>query len=58
MPFMDGYEATTQIREYLLRHKLMQPQIVAITGHSEQAYIQRALNSGMNKVLSKPIDAQ
>ena len=35
MPIMDGYEATTLIREYLLKLKLKQPQIIAVTGHSE-----------------------
>lgn len=29
--------------------------IVAVTGHSEQVYVQKALDSGMNKVLIKPI---
>ena len=30
--------------------------IIAVTGHSEQSYIQKALDSGMNMVLSKPIE--
>ena len=29
--------------------------IVAVTGHSEPAYVQKALDSGMNEVLIKPI---
>ena len=50
MPFMDGYEASKTIRELLKEHqdgngdKL---QIVAITGHVEQEYIQKALRSGI-----------
>jgi CheY-like chemotaxis protein len=32
-----------------------QPIIVAVTGHTEPNYVDRAINSGMNQVLSKPI---
>jgi len=32
MPIMDGYEATTKIREYLYMHRIKQPIITAITG--------------------------
>jgi CheY-like chemotaxis protein len=54
MPFMDGYESTGKIREYLFNKGIMQPIIIAVTGHTENQYIQRALNSGMNEVLFKP----
>ena len=56
MPHMDGYESTRQIREYLHYHHMKQPTIIAVTGHSEDSYIKKALDSGMNMVLSKPID--
>jgi CheY-like chemotaxis protein len=55
MPIMDGYEATQRIRQYLFDAGIEQPIIVAITGHVEEEYINRAINSGMNQVLSKPI---
>ena len=29
--------------------------IVAVTGHTEQVYVQHALESGMNMVIQKPI---
>jgi CheY-like chemotaxis protein len=29
--------------------------IIAVTGHCEKQYIKKALDSGMNQVLSKPI---
>ena len=56
MPFMDGYEATVCIREYLLNLGLDQPIIAAVTGHTEQQYVQRCFDCGMNQVFSKPID--
>lgn len=58
MPFMDGYEATTQIREYLYSQDLAQPIISAITGHTEQAYIDKSILCGMNQVLSKPVQVE
>jgi CheY-like chemotaxis protein len=48
MPFMDGYEAATKIREYLYSLKIRQPIIVALTGHTEPLYVKRARYSGMN----------
>jgi CheY-like chemotaxis protein len=55
MPQMDGYESTHEIRSYLYSLNLDQPIIVAVTGHTEPAYVDRAIKSGMNQVLSKPI---
>jgi len=48
MPFLDGYQATEQIREFLFDKDLRQPIITAITGHTEQLYVDRAIDSGMN----------
>jgi CheY-like chemotaxis protein len=58
MPFMDGYEATGKIRQYLFDKGILQPIIIGVTGHVEDVYIQRALNCGMNEVLFKPCDSQ
>lgn len=58
MPFMDGYEATVKIREFIDQQEVCQPIISAVTGHTEQSYIERAINSGMNQVISKPVDIQ
>lgn len=55
MPIMDGCEATSRIRLYLQELSIRQPMIVAVTGHSEEAYVQKALDSGMNEVLIKPV---
>jgi len=48
MPFMDGYESTTKIRQYLHERDIPQPIISAVTGHTEDMYIDRAIQSGMN----------
>ena len=55
MPKMDGYETTELIRKYIHSQGLKQPVISAVTGHTEPMYIQMAINSGMNQVLSKPV---
>lgn len=57
MPIMDGYESCNKIRSYLKSLDLAQPLILAVTGHTEQNYVERAINCGMNLVLSKPINA-
>ena len=48
MPHMDGYQTCQKIREYLYSQNLPQPIISAVTGHTEQEYIDRAIESGMN----------
>ena len=58
MPFMDGYEATKQIRRLYEEAgitKNNQPRIVAVTGHVENEYVQKAISCGMDKVFSKPL---
>lgn len=59
MPKMDGYQATEQIREFINEmiqegHQIKQPCILGVSGHIEEAYIQRGLNSGMDKIIGKP----
>jgi len=58
MPIMDGYESTRRIRKLFNQMDISmenQPKIIAITGHVENEYIDKAIESGMNKVLSKPL---
>jgi CheY-like chemotaxis protein len=57
MPFMDGYEATKDIREHLKSLNIDQPIIIGVTGHTEPEYIKKCLESGMNQVFSKPVDS-
>ena len=58
MPVMDGYEATQCIRNFLHEEGLEQPIIIAVTGHSEGAYVERAFDSGMNLLLPKPVNTK
>ena len=46
MPFMDGYEATNKIRKLYKQMSIPvenQPKIIAITGHIENEYVDRAM---------------
>ena len=59
MPIMDGYESTRRIRKLFNQMDISmenQPKIIAITGHVENEYIDKAIESGMNKVFSKPLN--
>ena len=40
MPILDGYDATKRIREYIFSKNLRQPVIIAVTGHTEDSYVQ------------------
>lgn len=54
MPEMDGYEATKHIRA-LSDRKLSQIPIIAQTANVSDDDIKEAYESGMNKVIAKPI---
>ena len=56
MPMLDGYQTTSTIREFLFKNEITQPIISAITGHTQKIYVDKAMASGMNQVLTKPID--
>ncbi len=58
MPIMDGYTASTKIREYLYENGVDQPLIIAVTGHSEEQYVRKAIYSGMNQVFTKPVKGE
>ena len=61
MPFMDGYQATSKIRTLYSNMEIpreLQPKIIAITGHVENEYVQKAYKSGMDRVYPKPLPIQ
>ena len=43
MPIMDGYQATEEIRALFFKKNLVQPIISAVTGHSENHYVEKAI---------------
>ena len=55
MPYLDGYQATSKLREILYEKDIAQPIVTAVTGHTELSYIERAYDSGMNQVFQKPV---
>ena len=55
MPFLNGYEASIQIRRLIEEHSFEQPKIVACTGHVENEYIEKAWRHQMDEVLPKPV---
>ena len=57
MPYMDGYQATREIRS-LKNKKLAAIPIVAMTANAFEEDKQKALKAGMNDHLPKPIDIE
>ena len=45
---MDGYQTTQMIRQYFYENNIEQPIITAVTGHTEQQFLNRAFQSGIN----------
>ena len=58
MPILDGCSAATQIREFVYKKGLVQPIIIGVSGHIEKDYINKGFKSGMNAMLSKPINIE
>jgi len=56
---MDGYECCTKILRILKNCQIdKKPRIVAVTGHVEPSYQEKAIRSGMEQIYSKPIKAE
>ncbi len=55
MPVMDGFEATSLIREWEQVQQVHPHTIIALTAHTEAEHRQRVFDSGMDLYLSKPI---
>lgn len=59
MPVMDGYESTRKIRTFEQQNNIEQPvPIVALTAHAFDQFKNKALDSGMNEHLAKPINSK
>ena len=56
MPVLDGYEACDQIRNFYRENNILQPMVVACTGHTEEEYVQKAWRHQMDEILPKPVD--
>ena len=56
MPELDGFAAAQMIRQYEIEHDLEPILIIALTAHDTEEINQKCIKSGMNSVLSKPID--
>ena len=55
MPVMDGYTATSKIRETARLRRLPRTTIVAVTGVTNAEAKQRAFESGVDEYRTKPI---
>ena len=56
MPEMDGLEATLRIRTEELRRGLVRAPILAITAHASNAHREQCLASGMDGMVTKPVN--
>ena len=56
MPIMDGFVEAQKIRDFYNSKKAPQPMIVAITGHVEEAYIEKAWQHEIDEVVPKPVN--
>ena len=55
MPLLNGYDATMAIREYEQQQHLPPTPIIALTAYVESSNIKKAMASGMDDYLSKPV---
>lgn len=58
MPNMDGYTASSEIRKWEEANKKDPTVILALTAHAMKEHQDRAISSGMNGHLSKPVEIQ
>ncbi len=56
MPKMDGYTTSKKIRQHEKNNNLPRKPIIALTAHALDYHHELCLNSGMDDVLSKPVN--
>ena len=54
MPLMDGYEATMKLRD-LYDNSQVQPKVIAVSGHVDTQYIEKAWRYNFDEFVLKPI---
>ena len=54
MPIMDGYEATMEVRD-LYKNSQMQPKVIAVSGHVDSLFIEKAWRYDIDEFVYKPI---
>ena len=52
MPIMDGYEATMELRD--LHNSQVQPKVIAVSGHVDSQYIEKAWRYDLDEFVYKP----
>ena len=55
MPIVDGYDACDMIRNFVRSKNILQPKVIACTGHTEEEYIYKAWRHGFDEIVAKPI---
>ena len=58
MPVLDGYDCSDLIRSFYRKQNLLQPMIVAVTGHYENEYIKKAWSHQMDELIPKPVNIE
>lgn len=56
MPFMNGYDASRQIRKAEHNHNLAPVPIIALTAHTASESSEKCIANGMSDFLSKPVN--
>lgn len=55
LPDMSGYEVTEKIRQYEQDHRRSPVPILGLTAHVQKQDLDQGIDSGMNKIFSKPL---
>eukprot|EP01017_Pseudomicrothorax_dubius_P002212 TRINITY_DN0_c950_g1_i1.p1 TRINITY_DN0_c950_g1~~TRINITY_DN0_c950_g1_i1.p1 ORF type:complete len:121 (+),score=32.95 TRINITY_DN0_c950_g1_i1:33-395(+) len=55
MPKMDGFESTVEIRKYEATNRLVPAKILGLSADDDRETVAKAIKSGMNVMLKKPL---